>query len=210
MARMPMAQRREALVRASLSVIAADGLTAATTRAICHEANMPLASFHYVFESYNDFIAELVREVLKADAVSFKNLVTEEKDLLACVQAGFRVFLDRLVAEPGQAALGLELWMLVKRTPELQHLTSIVHERFRELSARSLVQLEAYGYVWDSSIDDLSFQLNLIANGLAMGCAAGGELKGVYRAAEGLAVGIAAQGHRIDDGQRANDGPGTG
>lgn len=191
---MPIGERRQALVRASLKVIALDGLNAATTRAICTEAGMPLASFHYVFESYNDFIAELLAEVMRIDAFSLKNQVPPQENLLENIRAGFQLLLDRLVSEPGQASLMLELWVLINRTPELKYLTPRINERFLELSAHALTQLVEYGYEWDVSIEDLSYQINLIANGLAMGCAGGGDIEAVYRAADGLAVGIAAQG----------------
>lgn len=163
---------------------------------------MPLASFHYVFESYNDFIVELVDEVLKIDAFGFKAMIIAQDDLLATVRAGFRLFLDRLVVEPGQASLMLELWLVVNRTPELQHLTPRINERFREIAARALIQMERLGYVWDESVEDLSYQINLLANGLAMGCAGGGDLDAIYRAADGLAAGIAAQGHLASEERR--------
>ena len=155
---------------------------------------MPLASFHYAFESYNDFIAALIREVMKIDAFSFLGQVVPQDDLLECIRSGFRLFLDKLVAEPGQASLMLELWLLVNRTPELEHLTPLINERFIEISAGAFTTLESYGFEWDASIEDLSFQANLVANGLAMGYAGGADLNDVYRAADGLSKGFAAQG----------------
>ncbi len=194
MKRMPIGERRRALVEASLRVIARENFSAATTRAICAEAGMPLASFHYAFESYNDFIAELLAEVLRIDAFQLSAQVPAHDDLLESVRAGFRLFLDRLTSEPGHASLMLELWLLINRTPELTYLTSLVNGRFLELSARALTQFEEHGYEWDASIEDLSYQANLIANGLAMGLAGGGDIEAVYRAADGLALGIATQG----------------
>ena len=54
MARIPAAQRRDALIGAALQVVADRGVAAATTRAIVAEAGMSLASFHYAFESRDD------------------------------------------------------------------------------------------------------------------------------------------------------------
>ena len=64
MTRIPAPERRAALARAARTVIARDGLQAATTRAIVAEADMPLASFHYAFASRDELLAELVRRVV--------------------------------------------------------------------------------------------------------------------------------------------------
>ena len=158
---------------------------------------MPLASFHYAFESYNDFVAALINEVLKTENFSFLDQIVPEDDLLESIRAGFRLFLDNLVSEPGRASLMLELWLLVNRTPELKHLTPLINERFKEISAQALTTLESYGFEWDTSIEELSFQASLIANGLAMGYAVGADIEDIYRAADGLSNGIAAQGRLV-------------
>ncbi|MFP3394334.1 TetR family transcriptional regulator, partial [Brevibacillus sp. SIMBA_076] len=60
MTRIPVADRRMALVQAALRLIARDGVAAATTRRIVAEAGMPLASFHYVFSSRDELMGELI------------------------------------------------------------------------------------------------------------------------------------------------------
>ena len=60
MTRIPVADRRTALVQAALRVVARDGVAAASTRRIVGEAGMPLASFHYVFESRDELMAQLI------------------------------------------------------------------------------------------------------------------------------------------------------
>lgn len=58
MTRMTLAERRQKLIEAALAVIAQQGVPAATTRAIAAEAGMPLASFHYAFESHQALMSE--------------------------------------------------------------------------------------------------------------------------------------------------------
>ena len=65
MARVSSADRRAALVRAALRVIDRDGVHGATTRAIVAEAEMSLASFHYVFQSRDEMIRELIAFVVQ-------------------------------------------------------------------------------------------------------------------------------------------------
>lgn len=57
--RLPVAERRQALVEAAFRVIARGGLRAATTRAICEEAGVPQGTFHYCFRSKQEMFQEL-------------------------------------------------------------------------------------------------------------------------------------------------------
>ena len=59
MARIPATERRAALARAALAVIARDGVHAATTRAIVAEAGMSLASFHYAVASRDELLRKI-------------------------------------------------------------------------------------------------------------------------------------------------------
>src|SRR5699024_6117672 len=54
--RIPVAERRGALLTAAFTVIASRGLAAASTRAIVAEAGMSLASFHYAFDSREELL----------------------------------------------------------------------------------------------------------------------------------------------------------
>ena len=66
--RIPAAERRSALIEAALRVVARNGLAQATTRAIVAEAGMSLASFHYVFDSRDELIDELITTVDRSRA----------------------------------------------------------------------------------------------------------------------------------------------
>lgn len=72
MTRMTLAERRQTLIAAALRVVARQGVAAATTRAIASEAGMPLASFHYAFESHQALMTQaytqLVAEELEREA----------------------------------------------------------------------------------------------------------------------------------------------
>ncbi|MDN5821519.1 MAG: TetR family transcriptional regulator, partial [Brachybacterium sp.] len=78
MARTPVEERRRALIVAAFRVVASQGLSAASTRAIVAEAGMSLASFHYAFESRDELIDLLITEVL----------ANEEKAVLPAVLTG--------------------------------------------------------------------------------------------------------------------------
>ena len=67
MARVPVGERRALLVAAAHRVLLRDGLGAATTRAICAEADMPQGTFHYCFGSRDELLAEVAGSLVPAE-----------------------------------------------------------------------------------------------------------------------------------------------
>ena len=64
---MSVDQRREALIESAYRVIADHGVEGATTRRICAHAKMPLASFHYAFESRTALLAAVMDKAVPFD-----------------------------------------------------------------------------------------------------------------------------------------------
>lgn len=64
MVRMNAAERRAALIDATVRIIVREGLASTSTRAIAAEAGMPLSSLHYVFESREQLVGLAVREIV--------------------------------------------------------------------------------------------------------------------------------------------------
>lgn len=122
MTRMRLAERRQKLLAAALVVIERRGLDSATTRAIASEAGMPLASFHYAFESHRALLEEAMVSFGEAErerllAVRLPQASPEEV-LLAFLEQ----HLDGVVAHR-DAQLGLlELTNQALRTPQLREL----------------------------------------------------------------------------------------
>src|SRR3981081_3095040 len=75
MARVPAGQRRQELIEAAFTVMARDGVAAASTRAITAEAGAPLSAFHYCFRSKQELLQELITTVVN-------NLVREGQQVL--------------------------------------------------------------------------------------------------------------------------------
>ena len=85
MTRVPVEERRTALLEASIRVIERDGYTETTTRTIAAEANMPLASLHYVFASRQELIAatlKLMSPQIVNGRNSTRSLTTSPQDIL--------------------------------------------------------------------------------------------------------------------------------
>lgn len=123
MTRMSLAERRQKLIEAALAVIARDGVPAATTRAIAGEAGMPLASFHYAFESHQVLLSEATRLLMQAELDRLGRLD---------VAAGSPRELVRNLLAAQLAA--------VKETPEhFQSLAELIHHAYRAEGQRDMV-----------------------------------------------------------------------
>ena len=73
MSRVPAAERRNDFVNAAIHVIAVHGVDGATTRRIADQAEAPLATLHYCFDSKEDLFAAVFEKV----AEQYRDVVVE-------------------------------------------------------------------------------------------------------------------------------------
>ena len=198
MPRMSITERRQALMEAAFRVIAEKGVAAATTRAIAAEAGMPLASFHYAFESHTDLMGELIEVVATRESEAIDEVFEMRDDLLGSVRMGLQAFISHLVESPGMERAVLEMTMFASRTPTLEHLAPQMYARYRAIAVRMLEKAEAAGYTWSVPREDIAFQIVTITDGLAMTYLVDHDEASVRRAADALARGIASQGRHPD------------
>ena len=116
MARIPVEERREALIDAAFRVIGEQGLSRASTRAIVAEAGMSLASFHYAFESRDQLLELLITEVLASEQRAILPANLKGKSLTALLTEGLQGYLDHLRADPGREQAMLELTQYALRS----------------------------------------------------------------------------------------------
>jgi AcrR family transcriptional regulator len=120
--RLTATQRRELLVAAALRVMRRDGVAAATTRAICAEAEMPQSAFHYCFHTKKDLYRALLATETEFDLDGIWPTITKTTNpaeqvlaLLIAMWEGIEKFAD------AQLVL-FELSDLALRDPELADL----------------------------------------------------------------------------------------
>lgn len=200
MPRMSIADRRAALMEAAFRVISEKGVSAATTRAIAAEAGMPLASFHYAFESHTDLMGELIVVVTAREAQAVNEVFEMGEDLLSSVRSALQAYISHLVESPGMERAVLELTQYASRTPTLEHLAPEVYARYRSIVLELLEQAEAAGYQWITPKADIVSQIIVVTDGLAMNYLVDHDEAAVRRAADALALGIASQGRAPGEG----------
>ncbi|WP_405910154.1 TetR/AcrR family transcriptional regulator [Streptomyces sp. NBC_00828] len=131
--------RRTELITAARSVIAKEGVAAATTRRITQEAGLPHGMFHYWFsgkeELFEELIAEVVRELKEGVAAAVSS--TEggsDTSLRDHLRAAFDVVRRDEQVEPGRQLAIYELTALALRTPALRDMARRQYQAYQELT----------------------------------------------------------------------------
>lgn len=168
--RLAALERRERLVQAALRVIAREGVAAATTRAIVAEADMSLASFHYVFHSRDELIADLIAFVVDNEASAAQAALSVEGDLRTTIRHGLKAFIDLVASDPLREQAMLELTQYALRTPELGDSARLQYESYYRAAAGILEAVAAQlGMQWKQPIPEMARILITLTDGLTMG-----------------------------------------
>lgn len=205
MVRMSSGDRRVEIVRAALRVIAADGVTSATTRAIVAEAGMSLASFHYAFSSRDEMMRELVAHVVENETVAIFPTLTVGNDIRASVHGALSAYLEVLRADPGHELVMSELMQYALRTPGLAHLASEQYERYSaavtELLLAGAHQAKAR---WTLPVEQVARIVLTITDGLTLGWLADRDTDAARSVIDFAADAIATLAEPVDGADSTN------
>lgn len=145
--------RRVQLIDAAFRVMARDGVTAGTTRAICAEAGMALATFHYCFRSRDDLLRELMVMLSLKERVAAESAMGSGGDLADVLRRAAQGYLRHLEQDPGHELVLFELNHHALRTPELRDLADEQYRRYDESATNILVAA--------AKIADVTWQVEL-------------------------------------------------
>lgn len=172
MTRIPPEDRRRALVAAAIRVIAADGMAAATTRAVAAEAEMSLASLHYVFGSRDALLEAVVEEVTAAEAQASDEVMALFIDhdarigLEALLASGIDRFIDGLISEPDNELALAELSIHARRSG-MEELVARQRRIYLDAAGRTLVAAaEQAGATWATPLDEVAMLLTTVLDGI--------------------------------------------
>lgn len=170
MTRMSATDRRAALARAALAVIARDGVAAATTRAIVAEAGMPLASFHYAVPSREDLLRDVVELVVAGEGAAADGaLALDAPDIRSAVRGVLGSYLDLVRADPGREQAMFELTQHALRSPVLGDLPAAQYDAYRELVSRLLeAGADRHDIRWDVPLADLAALAVALSDGATL------------------------------------------
>jgi DNA-binding transcriptional regulator YbjK len=169
MTRIPAPERRAALARAALTVIARDGLAAATTRAIVAEAGMPLASFHYAVASRDELLRDVVELVVADEGTAAATFLHEATTPREAIRLALTGYLDHVRHDPGREQAMFELTQYALRTPPLADLPAEQYHRYHSLAADLLgAGAHLLHIEWSIPVPDLARLLVTLTDGLTL------------------------------------------
>lgn len=182
MARIPSSERRALLVQAALRVIAQQGVSGATTRAIVAEADMSLASFHYAFRSHAEMMTELIHYVVSAESTAAIAEISPGADIHSALVSGLNAFLDYVISDPGHEQVMQELLQYALRTPGLEALAKEQYVSYRSAVATLLEDAAATAHVtWTVPLDEVARLVVTITDGVTLGWLADRDTEGARR-----------------------------
>ena len=145
MPNIPAVERRRSLIDAAFSIIARDGIAAASTRAVANEAGASLASYHYAFRSQAELMKALIEDTLSFERLGLESAMIDATDLRSTIELCLRNYFEGLKANPHREMAMLELTQYALRTPGLEHYASAQYQRYYAL-AEGLVDALAQGF----------------------------------------------------------------
>lgn len=138
-----VAERRRRLLAASLRVRKREGITAATTHAICAEAAMPHRAFHYCFHSTTDLYATLLAGDIESDLATVRPKISSDASAQENIPKLLFAYWSQVETDPGAQLVLFDLESFVLRDPELQELPKWEHEVSARASLTQFAELVA-------------------------------------------------------------------
>ncbi len=134
-------ERRRLLLAAALRVMRRDGVAAATTRAICAEAEMPHGAFHYCFHTKKDFYAALLALEAEVELEDLWEKVGQATSAEEAIRTLLLTYWSAMASTPDAQMVLYELSDLALRDPELRDLTLGEHEATVQKAAQAVDRL---------------------------------------------------------------------
>lgn len=170
MRRLPYADRRAELVDAAIRVIAREGLSGASTRAIVAEADMPLGAFHYVFGTRDELITAVIEQITEQERLAAwidADASASAPRLDAILERGLDAYLRLLESDPSR-----ELVLLDVATHAIRHDPAVVERQwatYRSAAQSSLrYAAELAGTTWSQPLDEIAWSFASALDGLTL------------------------------------------
>jgi AcrR family transcriptional regulator len=208
MARISSTDRRSALIDAALRVIGRHGVHAATTRAIVAEADMSLASFHYVFRSRDEMMRALIASLIETQTLAALASLTESSDIRRALRTGLQAYFTVLIANPQHEQALIELALHSLRTDDLADLPRLQYENYHRAVADLLVLAASSAQVsWALPVADIARIIVSVTDGVTLAWLADRDAEAAGRVLDFAADSIAVLAQPLSHTEPATSTP---
>lgn len=169
MVRLAISERRDLLIAAAWRVMARDGVAAATTRAICAEADMPQSSFHYCFDTRADLLRIVVTsrlpEHLKLAMAAIEGAQSPKERIRQALEAWWR----DVVVNPESHAVMFDITLHAHYDPELSDLGRYQYAAAHDTVLTLLAHVVADNrFAWDADLEQLAVTVVAFLDGITL------------------------------------------
>ena len=200
MPRLPATERRELLLQAAWRILVRDGFAAATTRAICAEADMKQGVFHYCFTNRDELLREVSAGLLSAQVSASIGAVSADGTMAESIGRAFGVYWDTVEADPGMHQVLYEITTSVLRDPRAGEIARFQYSRYLDSVSGSIKEIaDIRNIAWDIPVDVLARQVVTVLDGLTLHYLVDRDGVAARAALQAFAVDFAGHAQPIED-----------
>lgn len=206
MKRMPPERRRAELIAAAVRVIARDGVTAASTRAIVAEADMPLGAFHFIFASRDELLRAVIHSVTDGERIAARiSGGPGGLDIESTLRTGLDSYLELLEADPNRELAMLELAVYAFRLEPDGLMRDQYAMYYAAVTDLLTYAAELSSVRWSAPVEDLARHLVASVDGLTTTWLADRDTPAARRSAAFIARALASYAEPVRDGTGFSD-----
>lgn len=169
MPKLPIAERRAALVEAAIAVALREGFVRMTTRQVAAEAGVAVGVLHYCFGTREALLRDVITRFVGDTHASLDQVFADGGDLRAHLTRAADLFCAAIEQAPEQHLLQYELTTLAVREPEFADLGTWQYDSYRAESREFLERLAgATAITWTVPIDVLARMLLAQNDGITL------------------------------------------
>lgn len=203
MNRLPVAERREQLIEAALTVASRDGIEAATVRAVAAEAGVSLGVVHYCFQDKDELLRAMAHAITQQNLTSTLGALPEGAPVEAVVEGVIHALWLGLRDNRGAQLLSYELTTTALRHPELAQVAIEQYEGQWAAADQALQLVErASGISWSVPRAALARTVIAVVDGISLAWLVDGDDEAALSALQGFGrflASVAVPGELVEE-----------
>lgn len=157
MPRLPIAERRDQIVKAAVVVALREGIDRMTTRRVAHEAGVAVGVLHYCFGTRDALLREVITQLVEDTSQSMASVFEGGGDLRSCMSRAIEAFCSAVEANPEMHLLTYEMATWAVRNPEFADLGAWQYDCYYRATEAFFEHLaQVAGVTWSLPVGTLA------------------------------------------------------